>query len=156
MKAFRGSHPVNGFQFSQRKGISALFFASVNRGPGNPAGATTTTARSQARQKSRHAMILTTVAPAHLQFSIAMSNPLSITVTDTEDGEARGVRFDDECVLIPGPQHRSRMTKLLAKPSAFIFKRKPSHQDHHHLHSPVSSTPRDYDAPQTPTSPRSA
>jgi hypothetical protein len=50
------------------------------------------------------------------------------------------------------PQPRSRMTKLLAKPSAFIFKRKPSPQDPHH--PPISS--RDYDAPLSPTSPRSA
>jgi hypothetical protein len=58
--------------------------------------------------------------------------------------EARGVRFDDECVLIPDPQRRSRMPKLLARPSSFIFKRK---QD---LPSPAS--PRDYDALQSPTS----
>ncbi|KAF8499037.1 hypothetical protein F5888DRAFT_1905950 [Russula emetica] len=82
-----------------------------------------------------------------------MSNPLSIT-TVAENVEARGVvRFDDECILIPGPQPRSRMTKLLAKPSSFIFKRKPSPQDPH-PHSPIS--PRDYDAPQSPSSPRSA
>lgn len=79
-----------------------------------------------------------------------MSTPLSITVPDHVEG-ARGVRFDDECILIPGPQPRSRMTKLLAKPSAFIFKRKPSPQD---PHPPIS--PRDYDAPQSPTSPKSA
>lgn len=77
-----------------------------------------------------------------------MSTPLTITVTESENVEARGVRFDDECVLIPGPQPRSRMTKLLAKPSAFIFKRKQEPQ------SPVS--PRDYDAPLSPASPRSA
>ncbi|KAI0005355.1 hypothetical protein BJV74DRAFT_880629 [Russula compacta] len=64
--------------------------------------------------------------------------------------ESRGVRFDDECILIPDPQPRSRMPKLLAKPSSFIFKRKQP-QD---LHSPTSF--RDCDPPQSPTSPRPA
>ncbi|KAF8480826.1 hypothetical protein DFH94DRAFT_430355 [Russula ochroleuca] len=79
------------------------------------------------------------------------THPLSITLVD--NGEARGVRFDDECVLIPGPQPRSRMPKLLARPSSFIFKRRHSSQD---PHSPSPASPRDYDAPQTPISPRSA
>jgi len=83
------------------------------------------------------------------QVSVAMSNPLSITVPDNV--EARGVRFDDECVLIPGPQHRSRMTKLLAKPSAFIFKRKPSPQDPHSPYLLVTMTLR---SPQPPPDPR--
>jgi hypothetical protein len=78
---------------------------------------------------------------------------MSTQLTVAENVEAaRGVRFDDECILIPGPQPRSRMTKLLAKPSSFIFKRKPSPQDP--PQSPIS--PRDYDVPQSPTSPRSA
>ena len=66
--------------------------------------------------------------------------------------EARGVRFDDECILIPDPQPRSRMPKLLAKSSSFIFKRKLTHA--HDFPSPTS--PRDYDAPQSPPSPRPA
>ncbi|KAI0307458.1 hypothetical protein B0F90DRAFT_1673841 [Multifurca ochricompacta] len=52
---------------------------------------------------------------------------------------SRGVRFDDECILIPDPQRRSRMPKLLVKPSSFIFKRR------HSQDSSSPSSPHDHD-----------
>ncbi|KAH9005878.1 hypothetical protein EDB86DRAFT_2876852 [Lactarius hatsudake] len=57
--------------------------------------------------------------------------------------ECRGVRFDDECILIPDPQPRSRMPRLLINP--FTFKRR---------HSQDSYSPTSYhcDAPPSPTS----
>ncbi|KAH9043861.1 hypothetical protein EDB85DRAFT_2138544 [Lactarius pseudohatsudake] len=56
--------------------------------------------------------------------------------------EFRGVRFDDECILIPDPQPRSRMPRLLINP--FAFKRR---------HSQDSYSPTSYhsDAPPSPT-----
>jgi hypothetical protein len=138
------------------KGIVVLVplfgkYLSVNCGPGKPPLATASPTWSSASKSRAWRDMHDKRLPSLPQFSITMSTPLTITVSENENVEARGVRFDDECVLIPGPQHRSRMTKLLAKPSAFIFKRKPSHHD---PQSPIS--PRDCDAPQSPTSPRSA
>jgi len=60
-----------------------------------------------------------------------------------ESLEARGVRFDDECTLIPDPQPRSRMPRLLVKP--FSFKRRHS-QDSYSL-----TSPHQCHAPPTPT-----
>ncbi|KAI0294808.1 hypothetical protein BC826DRAFT_1185638 [Russula brevipes] len=74
-------------------------------------------------------------------------DPSSSSITAAVTVEARGVRFDDECVLIPSPQPRSRMPKLLAKPSSFIFKRKD-------VASPTS--PHDHDASRSPAFPRPA
>jgi len=76
----------------------------------------------------------------------------SIATALSLEAESRGVRFDDECILIPDPQPRSRVPKLLAKSSSFIFKRRHTAHD---LPSPTS--PRDHDASQSlPTTPRSA
>ncbi|KAF8272400.1 hypothetical protein EI94DRAFT_1718548 [Lactarius quietus] len=58
--------------------------------------------------------------------------------------EARGVRFDDECTLIPDLHPpRSRMPRLLVKP--FTFKRRHSQDSYsltspHHCHPPASPT----------------
>ncbi|KAI9445569.1 hypothetical protein H4582DRAFT_1916266 [Lactarius indigo] len=56
--------------------------------------------------------------------------------------EFRGVRFDDECTLIPDPQPRSRMPRLLVNP--FTFKRRHSQDSYsptsHHSDAPLSPT----------------
>ncbi|KAH9964585.1 hypothetical protein BC827DRAFT_1188030 [Russula dissimulans] len=81
--------------------------------------------------------------------------PSSPSIATVVTVEARGVRFDDECILIPDPQPRSRVPKLLAKSSSFIFKRRHSHAHTHDLPSPTS--PRDYDPSQSLlATPRSA
>lgn len=93
-----------------------------------------------------------TATPASIvQTAIPMESPSPSTLSPVAL-ESRGVsvRFDDECVLIPDPQPRSRMSKLLVKPSSFIFKRR-------HSQDPFSpSSPHDDDPPISPTSPRPA
>lgn len=113
--------------------------------PPPPEACAWSTSEVEGSKLSCHAM-----NPSQTIIPIAME-PHTPPITSTAmTVEARGVRFDDECVLIPNPQPRSRMPKLLAKSSSFIFKRKPSHEP------PSPLSPRDYDAPQSPTSPRPA
>ncbi|KAI0248108.1 hypothetical protein BJV78DRAFT_1285070 [Lactifluus subvellereus] len=78
------------------------------------------------------------------------SSSLSTLSQVTLESRGVSVRFDDECVLIPDPQPRSRMSKLLVKPSSFIFKRRPSQDPF------PPSSPHDDDAPLSPTFPRPA
>jgi hypothetical protein len=73
-----------------------------------------------------------------------LSPATSIVATPLSSPESR-VRFDDECTLIPDPQPRSRMPRLLVKP--FTFKRRHSQDSYshsltspHHCHAPLSPT----------------
>jgi hypothetical protein len=90
--------------------------------------------------KNRTGQVRSSLYPTSTPMSSSSSS--FITTPLSLEPEPRGVtvRFDDECILIPDPQPRSRMSRLLLKI------RRPSQEPSsptspHHCHVPPSPRP---------------